>query len=60
MVIHPLMMLCACLYGNSDSPVIENAAQYEYTIVREALVEVAQELAQAIVRDGEGATKFVL
>ena len=31
----------------------------EYKVVREALVEVAQELAQAIVRDGEGATKFV-
>ena len=45
--------------GNSDSPVIENVSQYEYTIVRKALVEVAQELAQAIVRDGEGATKFV-
>ena len=45
--------------GNSDLPVIENASQYEYTIVRKALVEVAQELAQAIVRDGEGATKFV-
>ena len=45
--------------GNSDSQVIENAAQYEYTIVRKALIEVAQELAQAIVRDGEGATKFV-
>ena len=45
--------------GASDSAVIENTSQYEYTIVRKALVEVAQELAQAIVRDGEGATKFV-
>ena len=45
--------------GNIDSPVIGSAAQYEYTIVRKAFVEVAQELAQAIVRDGEGATKFV-
>lgn len=45
--------------GNSDSAVIENTSQYEYAIVRKALVEVAQELAQAIVRDGEGATKFV-
>jgi glutamate N-acetyltransferase / amino-acid N-acetyltransferase len=27
--------------------------------LREALVDVAQELAQAIVRDGEGATKFI-
>ena len=45
--------------GASDSAVIENTSQYEYTIVRDALVEVAQKLAQAIVRDGEGATKFV-
>ena len=45
--------------GNSGSAVIENTSQYEYTIVRDALVEVAQKLAQAIVRDGEGATKFV-
>ena len=45
--------------GKSDSPAIENLAQYEYKVVREALVEVAQELAQAIIRDGEGATKFV-
>ena len=50
--------MLACT-GSSDSPVIESAAQHEYTIVRKALVEVAQELAQAIVRDGEGATKFV-
>ena len=28
--------------GNSDLPVIENAAQYEYSIVRDALVEVAR------------------
>ena len=45
--------------GNSDLPVIEKASEYEYTIIRDALVEVAQELAQAIIRDGEGATKFV-
>ena len=45
--------------GKSGSPSIENATQDEYTIVRKALVEVAQDLAQAIVRDGEGATKFV-
>ena len=45
--------------GKSGSPSIENATQDEYTIVRQALIEVAQDLAQAIVRDGEGATKFV-
>ena len=45
--------------GKSGSPSIENATQDEYTIVRQALIEVAQDLAQAIVRDGEGAIKFV-
>lgn len=30
-----------------------------YAVVRDALCQVAQELAQAIVRDGEGATKFI-
>ncbi len=30
-----------------------------YGIVRDAIVEVAQQLAQAIARDGEGATKFI-
>ena len=31
----------------------------DYAIVRGAIVEVAQQLAQAIARDGEGATKFI-
>ena len=31
----------------------------EARLLRRALIEVAQELAQAIVRDGEGATKFI-
>ncbi len=30
-----------------------------YAVVRGAIVEVAQQLAQAIARDGEGATKFI-
>ncbi len=30
-----------------------------YALVRNAIVEVAQQLAQAIARDGEGATKFI-
>ena len=45
--------------GKSGSPLIENATQDEYKIVRQAFIEVAQDLAQAVVRDGEGATKFV-
>jgi glutamate N-acetyltransferase / amino-acid N-acetyltransferase len=31
----------------------------DYLVIRDALTEVAVELAQAIVRDGEGATKFM-
>ena len=34
-------------------------SQAEYTTFANALTEVAQELAQLIVRDGEGATKFI-
>jgi glutamate N-acetyltransferase/amino-acid N-acetyltransferase len=38
---------------------IESAASPHWAVVREAVIAVAQELAQAIVRDGEGATKFI-
>ncbi|MFT4171465.1 MAG: bifunctional glutamate N-acetyltransferase/amino-acid acetyltransferase ArgJ [Rhodocyclaceae bacterium] len=38
---------------------ITDAASPAYAAVRAAIVEVAQRLAQAIVRDGEGATKFM-
>jgi glutamate N-acetyltransferase/amino-acid N-acetyltransferase len=38
---------------------IADASSPEAGILRDALVEVAQRLAQAIVRDGEGATKFI-
>lgn len=37
--------------------IAENSA--EFTALRDAITEVAIELAQAIVRDGEGATKFI-
>ncbi|MES2237872.1 MAG: bifunctional glutamate N-acetyltransferase/amino-acid acetyltransferase ArgJ [Pseudomonadota bacterium] len=38
---------------------IENEHSPHWPAVREAVIGVAQELAQAIVRDGEGATKFI-
>jgi glutamate N-acetyltransferase / amino-acid N-acetyltransferase len=38
---------------------IERRADPRLPVVREALREIAVELAQAIVRDGEGATKFI-
>ncbi|NJN39881.1 MAG: bifunctional glutamate N-acetyltransferase/amino-acid acetyltransferase ArgJ [Gammaproteobacteria bacterium] len=41
----------------SNAPIGIDTPQYAQ--LRDALVEVAQRLAQAIVRDGEGATKFI-
>lgn len=41
----------------SNPPIAKGSPQYAK--LRDALVQVAQTLAQAIVRDGEGATKFI-
>ncbi|MBI3140374.1 MAG: bifunctional glutamate N-acetyltransferase/amino-acid acetyltransferase ArgJ [Rhodocyclales bacterium] len=38
---------------------VEERSGADYTALREAVTAVAAELAQAIVRDGEGATKFI-
>lgn len=45
--------------GEAGAAEITDAASREYATLRDAVVEVAQMLAQAIVRDGEGATKFM-
>ena len=45
--------------GASGMSAIASAADPRFAPLREALVGVARELAQAIVRDGEGATKFI-
>lgn len=50
-----LIMIASNQAGNVE--VTENSA--EFTVLRDALTDVAIELAQAIVRDGEGATKFM-
>ena len=42
--------------GNAE---ITDAASADYKVLRDAVVEVSIALAQAIVRDGEGATKFM-
>ena len=44
--------------GAANNPEI-GAAGAEYLALRTAVTDVAAELAQAIVRDGEGATKFI-
>ena len=45
--------------GKSDAPAINKRSDEGFTEVFNALLETAQYLAKAIVRDGEGATKFL-
>ncbi|XLM21078.1 bifunctional ornithine acetyltransferase/N-acetylglutamate synthase, partial [Chromobacterium piscinae] len=45
--------------GQSEAALIDSVEQPAYLQLKQALLEVAIELAQAIVRDGEGATKFI-
>src|SRR6266700_4821463 len=45
--------------GAGGAPTIRDAHHPGFAALRDAVVEVSQWLAQAIVRDGEGATKFV-
>jgi glutamate N-acetyltransferase/amino-acid N-acetyltransferase len=45
--------------GKAGNPVIRGEGTAEYALLAEAVTDVARQLAQAIVRDGEGATKFI-
>ncbi|MBS1211177.1 MAG: bifunctional ornithine acetyltransferase/N-acetylglutamate synthase [Proteobacteria bacterium] len=45
--------------GASGAPAITDPASADYKALRDAVVDLAVWLAQAIVRDGEGATKFM-
>jgi len=45
--------------GRAGNATIDDPTSEDYLVLREALTAVAVELAQAIVRDGEGATKFM-
>jgi glutamate N-acetyltransferase / amino-acid N-acetyltransferase len=45
--------------GQAGNPEITNANTPDYTALKAAISEVAIELAQAMARDGEGATKFM-
>lgn len=45
--------------GKAAMPEISDAKSAEYLAFRDAVTEVAATLAQAIIRDGEGATKFI-
>ena len=50
-----LILIATNQAGNAE--IIENSE--EFNVLRDAVTDVAIELAQAIVRDGEGATKFM-
>lgn len=45
--------------GQAAATLIDSEAHADYTLLRDAITEVFIELAQGLVRDGEGATKFV-
>ena len=45
--------------GKAAMPEITSADSGEYAAFRDAVTAIALELAQAIIRDGEGATKFI-
>jgi glutamate N-acetyltransferase/amino-acid N-acetyltransferase len=45
--------------GKADHPEITDAGSAEYAALVDGVSAVAAELAQAIIRDGEGATKFI-
>ncbi|MBP6115239.1 MAG: bifunctional glutamate N-acetyltransferase/amino-acid acetyltransferase ArgJ [Neisseriaceae bacterium] len=45
--------------GKSELALIDQASGTAYQAIKTALLDLALELAQAIIRDGEGATKFI-
>lgn len=45
--------------GQANNPEIEDIRSAEYAVLKSALSEIAILLAQAMARDGEGATKFI-
>lgn len=50
---------CFVIAATAKSTLVDDAQSPEYQQLKALLTEVAAELAQRIVRDGEGATKFV-
>ncbi|MFT6389901.1 MAG: glutamate N-acetyltransferase/amino-acid N-acetyltransferase [Cellvibrionaceae bacterium] len=50
---------CILMATGTSSIAINDAESKHYAILKKAVIEVLASLAQAIVRDGEGATKFV-
>ena len=52
-------MLLVAATGQSEAPLVEDASSPEGKAFADALGEVMLDLAQQVVRDGEGATKFI-
>lgn len=50
---------CILVAAGTSSIVVNDDCSAHYSILKKAVIEVLSSLAQAIVRDGEGATKFV-
>ena len=50
--------MLACT-GQADNKIIDGPHHPSYQALAQAITQIATELAQALVRDGEGATKFV-
>lgn len=51
--------IAALANGAAGGPVIDESTTESYELIREEITQFAQTLAQLVVRDGEGATKFV-
>lgn len=55
-----LILMATNLAGNAEINEVDiKSSSADYVALRDAMTDVAIELAQAIVRDGEGATKFM-
>ncbi|WP_237066171.1 bifunctional glutamate N-acetyltransferase/amino-acid acetyltransferase ArgJ [Microbulbifer guangxiensis] len=50
---------CVLIASGKTGPAVTDAHSEEYASLKKAITDVHVELAQAIVKDGEGATKFV-
>lgn len=51
--------IAALANGAAGGPLIDQSTTESYALIREEITQFAQTLAQLVVRDGEGATKFV-
>lgn len=50
---------CVLIASNQTTAVVDSTSSEHYRLLEQAVSEVYTELAQMIVRDGEGATKFI-